>query len=338
MLTQNLLNKRIFNFISNKSPASCAGFFIGAVLLVNLTSCDLVSYRVYSKPLIQVEAHTMTVQDFSKALAFKLRNLDPLSAKDPSIIEKFKRSIISDFIVDSFVEIWFKTANLSLRPDDVESEVQKVMSVYPDDKTFRSSLAEEGLSHQDWKKSVELAMKRQLLFAQLQTKIDPIKETEIKSYYENNRARYYQKETLQAKSILLKDEAQADVVLKLSKKAKFEDLVTDYSIETPRPKDGLFGWIERESSNDFEVLFVNKKNELIGPIRFEEGFRLFKVIQRRPARQKLFEEVQGQIKKEILALRETARFSAWLDEQIKRYKIYKNAAAIESIQVETRED
>ena len=89
---------------------------------------------------------------------------------------------------------------------------------------------------------------------------------------------------------------------------------------------------------DLEVLFSNKKNELIGPVKMNEGIRLFRVVQKRAARQKPLEEVLPQIKNDILSLRETARFSAWLDEQIKRYTVYKNDLAITAISVETREE
>ena len=69
-----------------------------------------------------------------------------------------------------------------------------------------------------------------------------------------------------------------------------------------------------------------------------EGLRLFKVVQRKAARQRSLEGAAAQIKNEILSLRETARFSAWLDTQIKRYTVYKNTAALDAISVETRED
>jgi hypothetical protein len=69
-----------------------------------------------------------------------------------------------------------------------------------------------------------------------------------------------------------------------------------------------------------------------------EGLRLFRVVQKRSARQKTLEEVLPQIKNDIVSLRETARFSAWLDEQIKRYTVYKNDLAIDAISVETREE
>jgi hypothetical protein len=71
------------------------------------------------------------------------------------------------------------------------------------------------------------------------------------------------------KSILISDESQVDVIKKLSKKLTFEKLIQDYSVETPKPKDGIYAWVERDSIADLEILFTNKKNDLIGPVTNE---------------------------------------------------------------------
>lgn len=304
----------------------------------SLSSCDFFSQRLYYKPLVKVEENELSLQEFSKKLAAKLKDLDPLSAKDPNIVKKFKDQLVSDFVVDQLIRIWFNESGFTLEQDVVHKRVQKYIAGYPNDTAFRSALAEENLSFNEWESSIKVAMMREYLFESLRNKTDSISEEEVKNYYEQNKARFFQKESVQVRSILLKDESQSDLIKKLYKKTPFETLVADYSIENPKPKEGLYGWIERDSIADVDTLFTNKKNELVGPFRFNDGYRLFKVISRKPSHYKTQDEVKSQIEKEILSLRETARFSAWLDEQIKRYKIYKNAQAIDAIAVETREE
>ncbi len=335
MLTRNWLN----NFIkqnSFKKSLATAGLFCFVVFFS--TGCDLFSKRIFSKTVVQIQEQKMTLQSFSKKLAEKLKNLDPLSAKDPAVVKKFKDRIISDFILDSLVDIWFTESKLVVDEKKFDEQVSAITKKYPSDSAFRTSLAEEDLSYDAWAGGLRLAYKRQLLFKELQKKIDPISDADVKGYYESNKNKYFQKESILVKSLLISDEGQADVIKKLSKKTTFEKLIQDYSIENPKPQDGIFGWIERDSVADLDVLFTNKKTELIGPIKVGEGFRLFKVSQRKPARQRQLEDVSAQIKNEIFSLRETARFSAWLDEQIKRYTVYKNTVAIEAISVETREE
>lgn len=326
------------------TKSSYSKFFLTPLILTIMffsMGCDLFSFRVLYKPLIVVEStdynRELSVQEFSQQLADRLSVLNPLSAKDPQIVGKFKEKMTADFIVDSLIEIWFYESKLKIDKKDLDSAAQAIIRNYPDDKSFRQELAELEMSYQQWINKLELSLKRKALFADLQSKIDPLTESEMKSFYENNKSKYQQRESLQAKSILLKDEAQAEVIIKLSKHKKFEDLIEEYSLESPRSKDGIYGWVERDVSTELDQLFTNNKGEIIGPIYFNEGFRLFKIIQKRAARQKPYEDVKESIKKEVLSLREAARFSAWLDEQIKRHKILKNTYAIDSLRIETRD-
>lgn len=334
MLTQNWLNKFGPLLFSNKSLA-LAGLFCFVTVF---SGCDLYSQRIFSKPLVRVEEQALNVQGFSKLLARRLKDLDPLSAKDPLILKKFKDRIVSDFIVDSLIEIWFLESNLTINNMDLNKKILNETNNYPSDASFRSALAEVDMSYDDWANSVRLTMKREMLFAELRKKIDTPSDSEVLNYYESNKAKYFQKDSVLVKSILISDESQVDVIKKLSKKLTFEKLIQDYSVETPKPKDGIYAWVERDSIADLEILFTNKKNDLIGPVKMNEGLRLFRVVQKRSARQKTLEEVLPQIKNDIVSLRETARFSAWLDEQIKRYTVYKNDLAIDAISIETREE
>ncbi len=338
MLIQNWLNK-FFKILFKNQSLAIAGLFC---FVFFISSCDLFSRRIFSKVVARVQyqdkEQNLSLQSFSKILAGKLKNLDPLSAKDPVIVKKFKDQILSDFIVDSLIEFWFVESKLSLDSATLEQQSAAVVKKYPSDSAFRMALAAEDISYDDWLSGLRKSHKRQLLFAELQKKIDPVSEMDIKNYFESNKDKFLLKESVLVKSLLLSDEGQADVIKKLSKKISFEKLIQDYSVERPKPADGLYAWVERDSSAELEILFTNKKNELIGPVKMAEGLRLFKVVQRKAARQRSLEGAAAQIKNEILSLRETARFSAWLDTQIKRYTVYKNTAALDAISVETRED
>ena len=95
MLIWSWLNNLFLNFVFDKSPAR-SGLFI-FILFLNLfliSGCDFFSNRILNKTVVEVGPHHMTTQEFSKALASKLKNLDALSAKDPAILSKFKNKII----------------------------------------------------------------------------------------------------------------------------------------------------------------------------------------------------------------------------------------------------
>lgn len=332
-----LTKVRLF-FISLKNPA-LAGFFALALLtlsLVAMSGCDLLSYNTKSKVVLKVENKSMTLNQFSVALAQRLKDLDPLSAKDPQVLKTFKQRITTDFLIDAFAEKWFSDQKLSIDPVLLEKELKQTIEQYPSDFSFRESLAQQNLSYQDWRKAVETGLKRKALFDSLRKDLPKPSEAELEAYYQNNKIKYFQAEAVFAQSILIKDENQADVIKKLYRRTSFEKLFKDYSLEKSNPQALQFGWVERLNGSALEALFSAKKTELVGPIQLSEGYRLFKVTQRRPSYQRKFEDVRTQVLNEVVALRESARFSAWLDEQIKHYKVYRNLAAIDALVVETR--
>ena len=339
MLTLNWLSNSHKNLMFSKSPAKLAGFFICLTAFsLTLSGCDLFSYGTKSKVVIQVEDRKMTLSQFSMALANRLKELDPLSAKDPSVLRTFKTKVTTDFLVDALIEQWFADNKLSIDGKALETELAKTISQFPSDKDFRDELASQNKSYQDWRRSVEISLKRNTLFAELRKEIATPSTEELQAHFQNNKLKYFQNESVNAESILLQDENQADVVKKLYKKSSLESLFKEYSLDKANPAAMKYGWIERAPGSALEPLFISKKAELIGPIQVAEGYRLFKVTQRKQSFQRTYEEVKPQILAEVVALRESARFSAWLDEQIKRYKILRNNAAIDALVVETREE
>lgn len=335
MLTLAWLNKPHKNLLLLNRPAA-AGFFM--CLTIALSGCDFFAYRTKSKVVLQVENRTMTLSQFSNTLALRLRELDPLSAKDPSVLKTFKTKVTTDFLVDSLIEQWFFDKKLLIDGKVLDEKLAETIAQFPSDKDFRDELASQNKSYQDWRRSVEIGLKREMLFAELRKEITAPKNEELEAHYQNNKLNYYQNESVFAESILLQDENQADVVKKLYRKSSFESLFKEYSLDRSTPGALKYGWIERAQGSPLDPLFISRKSELIGPVQVAEGYRLFKVTQRKPAFQKTFEAVKPQILAEVMALRESARFSAWLDEQIKRYKILRNNAAIDALVVETREE
>ena len=127
--------------------------------LILLSSCDFISNKILTKPMVQVENFSLSAQDFSKELAIKLKDLDALSAKDPKILSVFKDQIINDFVISTFVSLWFKENSLTLSAAEIDLEVKSMLSAYPTDAIFRELLSEAGLSYSEWLQKIEAVLK-----------------------------------------------------------------------------------------------------------------------------------------------------------------------------------
>ncbi len=336
------IQKFLINFLNlantnpKRTPLIARGILF--LFLSVICSCDLFSNQFKNQPILSVKDKSLSISQFSKQLALDLSLLDPLSAKDPQIIKKFKNKITTDFIIDALIENWFIENNKSVDPVTLDLELNKFISGFPSQKNFREELAIQNKSYQDWRKSVEMSLKRRLLFDEFKKDILAPTDNEIDAFYQSNKSNFYVNESVLTESILVVDENQAEVIKSLLKKNTFESVFKEYSLDKNKSTGPLFGWVERVPGSDIEVLFTQKKPGLIGPIKFEEGYRLFKINKKSPAHTRTLDQVKQQIAHEIISLRETARFSSWLDEQIKKHKIFKNVSAMDNLTVETRDE
>jgi peptidyl-prolyl cis-trans isomerase C len=314
-------------------------FFKTVFLIVgftSLTSCDYFSRRILTKPVVQIDNLRMTTQDFSKELARRLKDYDALSAKDPKILVAQRDQIINDFVISSVVDLWFAENKLSINRADLDIEIKKVSASYPNDSSFREALNEAGVTFNEWSEKMASSLKKKMLVQKLREGLPAPTENELLSYYNNNKQRYEQKEGVLLSHILVSDENQADIVLKLLKKQKFFDVAKEYSSAFVANVGDAFGWIEKGYLLELDKAFKMPVNTVFGPVKMSDGLHIFKINEKKIYRIKTYAEVKTEVINEVTTLREQAKFSAWLEEQFKRYSIKKNKAVLDSIKVETQ--
>ncbi len=320
--------------LSNKFFASAQILLVLGV--ASLSSCDYFSRRILTKPVVQVENLRMTTQDFSKELARRLKDYDALSAKDPKILTAQRDQIINDFVISSVVDLWFIEKKLSVNKTDLDIEIKKVSASYPNDSSFREALNEGAITFSEWSQKMESSLKKKILVTKLREGLPAPTETELLSYYNGNKQRYEQKEGVLLSHVLVADENQAEIVLKLLKKQKFSEVAKKYSSAYLGNAGDAFGWIEKGYLLELDKAFKLPVGAVFGPIKMSDGLHIFKVNDKKSYKIKTYAEVKPEVINEVTTLREQARFSAWLEEQFKRYSIKKNKAVLDSIKVETQ--
>ena len=145
--------------------------------------------------------------------------------------------------------------------------------------------------------------------------LDPSKE-EIRAYYEANKDLYVRAERISILEILVDTRTQADSLLAaIERGGDFGDLARRYSrrstrirraegrIQLLRPdKYGNLGW----EAKDAEV------GQIVGPVKTAQGFTVFKVLKKIPARQQSLDEVWGRVRSHLLQDLTRERFDALL--------------------------
>ena len=110
-----------------------------AGLFVFLTSCTWNSGRVANQPVMQVNNQSLSAKKFGVLLARQLKDFDSLNAKDPTNINRIKESILRNFILQTIVEEYAKSNEISVDDVELEKEINLIHSGYPNDLSFRQS-------------------------------------------------------------------------------------------------------------------------------------------------------------------------------------------------------
>ncbi len=239
-------------------------------------------------------------------------------------------------MVSCFVDLWFKESGLTLSHEEIDKEINSIVSTYPSDSAFREMLSSEDIAYAQWATKIEQGLKKKKVLAEVNKNISKITEPELLSFYNENKTKYSQPEMVLLTHIQTSDEGQAEIVKKLLRRESFSEVAKKYSSAYSSEAKDFFGWIEKGYFPDIEKAFKLRAGETFGPVTMAEGVHIFKIIEKRPFKIKSFSDVRTVVLSEVRALRETAKFTAWLDVQIKRYKIKKNLNMLNSIRVETQ--
>lgn len=308
--------------------------FIGAFFLIN--ACSFSLQKISSKPVVQVNQHALTTKEFSLLLSRRLKSLDAISVKDPNNIRLAKDEVINNFIVQSLIQDWASSKSIVISEKALDSEVDKIRSNYPDDLSFRKSLATEGISFSEWRESLRQTLLERQVFSALNAGATQPTTEEINTYYNENKELFKRKESLLIRQIVLADEARAEIVKNELKKTKFEELAKKYSIAPEAKNGGLIGWIEKGVLEYVDPLFTSPIGIYPKVIKSQYGFHIIMIEKKAPASYASVDENKNIIKNQLMAKKEQALFKAWLDKQIRSSNILKDIELINSIKIETK--
>ncbi|MCX7977735.1 MAG: peptidyl-prolyl cis-trans isomerase [Bdellovibrionaceae bacterium] len=316
-----------------KALAPCT---IVAVALFSF-GCTKGTRKIAQKPVVKVNDHALTSREFANELARRLKDLDAFTAKDPTTVTLAKEEIIRGFIIRTLLSDFAITKGIAVSEADLDREVDRIRSSYPDDLSFRRQLANDGISFSEWRNRLRQNLLERLVFSHLAADIPQPKEDELRQLYDSRSDHFKTPERAQIRQIVVDDRAKAELLLaELKKGADFSDLAKKYSIAPERSSGGLVGWIERGAVDFMDQAFQLQVGKISGIIESPFGFHILKLEKKLPAGKRSFDEVRPLLTQEFLSQKEQALFKSWLDGQIRSAKILRDNDLIDSITVTTK--
>ncbi len=300
--------------------------------------CTQNTQKIANKDILQVNDHSMTTKEFAHRLARRLKDLDALAAKDPQTVIKAKEEIVNAFVTQSIILDWARFQKIDVTDSDLDAEVKKIRSSYPDDLSFRKVLAQEKISFSEWREGLRFSLIEKSVFKKIDEQIEEPSAQQIKSFYEENKDDFKKKDRIQIRQIVVDEESKAELIKSELKKGDFAELAKKFSVAPESKAGGLVGWIEKGAVDFFDPLFSLGQGQTSNIFKSPFGYHIARVEKKSPASAIPLEEARASIVRRLKAQKEQALYLALMDRLVRGAKVLKDNDLINSIRVDTTMD
>lgn len=262
---------------------------------------------------------------------------DPDTDDGKLMLGLYRMSVLESLI---FEKVYFQEAknrNITASKEDAEKEVAKFKAQFANEQEYKDYLVERRMTENE----VLTIFQNQLIFNKLfdeVTKDITSTSRDLKQYYEDNKAEFYQDTKIKARNIVVETEEQAlKVIERLDNGEDFAQLAVELSID-PSAKDnqGDVGYFDMSDPfvEEFKVAaFELKVGEYTKkPVKSTYGYHIILVEDMIEEHQRTFEEVEQELRDRIIMEEKNAKFIAFEDELMAKAEIkrFENGKEIEN--------
>lgn len=311
--------KRISNFqfsISNFKYKICLLLTVYCLLL--FYGCKKETTEKVVSPnevAIKINDREVTHGEFQETFKKLFLEGESAEVKDEEL-KNLKAALVNQFIEEELILEEAKRLALDVSDSEVLKETEEIKKEYAGE-GFESNILNKYGSMDKWKKEI----KKKLFLAKVVDKAIAskitVKEDEARRYYKGHLSDYKRKEQARARMIVVKTEEEANQVKERLKKGEdFARLAQEISLGPEGKKGGDLGFFARgEMPKEFEdVVFPLPAGKISNVIKTAYGYHIFRVEEKREAKDLKFSEVKEQIINKIKRERSDAEFQTWMKE------------------------
>lgn len=237
----------------------------------------------------------------------------------------YKQRLLDNLINQKLLEQAAKEKKIEITDEEIDKQIKQLRAGFKDDAQFQAALKSAGMTLDSLKKQVREQLLTQRIIESL-AKDANIAESEMKAYYDKNKAQFEQKAAKRASHILFKpeDKTEAEGVLKqVQDGGNFGELAKKYSVDTATAsKGGDMGWPSAAPIAEIEAALAKlNKGETSGLVKTAYGWHIIRVTDTRKASQQTYDQVKEQIKQILIQQNRADAYQKFLDELRKKAKI-----------------
>lgn len=307
----------------------------------SLGGCFSRERAVLNAVALEVNGHELSTKEFAERLALRLKSFDALYAKDDQNLARAKEDTVQSFIIESITRDYASKNNadgkLTVTSAEVDDEVAKIRSRYPDEFAFRRSLSDENITIEKFRSDLEFTLLQKKIFAKMTADIPEFKESELKEVYEAKKSEFQQPARVRLRQIVLEKEDDAKRIMEeLTEGKDFAKLAKQFSMAPEGANGGDTGWIEKGTLEVFDLAFKMNNGQRSKILKSPYGYHIYEVIKKEPEARLSFADAKARIRARLMEAKSQQIFTKWLEENVRKSSVKRNDELIRAIKVTTK--
>ncbi|MFH1811950.1 MAG: peptidylprolyl isomerase [Pseudomonadota bacterium] len=283
-----------------------------------------------AKSVAEVNGIAISAEEFEQQFSrtrdrFKQNNRDI----PPALEVRLKENILRRLVEDELIAQKAKAEGVALTDEEFEARFAEHRKRFGTQQAYDDFLKRTNQTEDQLRGELKKSLLRERLYSKLVPDAEPA-EADIKAYYDQNLKRFMEPEQVQASHVLLsyKDSdpdpvkkeklATCKKVLADAKKkgADFAELARKFSEGPTAPRGGDLGLFPRgRMVPPFEeAVFKAKPGQIVGPVETQFGCHVIKVVDKKPERQRPFDEVKASVVATLKAIKKSEQTRTLLNE------------------------
>lgn len=239
-------------------------------------------------------------------------------------------------IDEKIVQMEIKKEKITISEEETDAEIENFIEEAGGEDAFNNALEMSGMKMDDFKKEIN----QYLSIRKLMEPLVEVTDEDVKTYFEENKETYDQAEQVEARHILVEDEALAnDLAKQLKDGADFAELAKEHSTDGSAEMGGDLGFFSRgDMVAEFEEKsFAMAIGDISEPVKSSFGFHIIELLDKKEAKEASLEDFKTEIEEKLFEGKMQTEYVSWLEEKRESYKI-DNTLVKEEPEAETEEE
>ncbi|MBI5327995.1 MAG: peptidylprolyl isomerase [Deltaproteobacteria bacterium] len=276
-----------------------------------------------SEVVIRINNREITRREFQDI--FKKLFIEDEAAADlkDEELKNLKIALVNQFVEEELLLQEAQGAALNVDANELSRELEEIKREYAGD-AFEPTILSKYGSMEKWKDELKKKLLIKKIIDKAITSKLTVKESDAGKYYKEHMTDYKVQEQIRALMIVVKTEDEADQIRERLKKGEnFAKLAEEVSLGPEGKKGGNLGFFSKGiMPKEFEdVVFSLPAGKLSQVIKTVYGYHIFRVEEKKGAKDLKFSEVKNQIINKLKKEKSDAEFQVWMKELKQKARI-----------------